>query len=149
MRLPAISALTLCVLSPPAHATPTTFGQVVGQAVLCMDAIDAPFFRSYLIKAFHQPYKTQGGAEWFSANTTLFGMNVTDIFVSIPGSRYVFVGALLASNAQKAARKITAATGVNYLSDGGQERSPAGGYLISYGSSRSKVFCVTRSTRWF
>ncbi|MDA8095331.1 MAG: hypothetical protein M0T84_15770 [Betaproteobacteria bacterium] len=149
MRLTALSALTLCVLSPLAHAAPTTFGQVVGQAVLCMDAIDAPFFRSYLTQAFHQPYKTQGGAEWFSANTTLFGVSVTDIFVSVPGSRYAFVGALLASNAQTAARRITAATGLAYAPDGAQERSPAGGYLISYGSSQSKLFCVTRSTRWF
>jgi len=50
---------------PAQAAPPSTFGTVVGNAVLCLDNLDNKYFYSYLTAAFGAPYKHDGGAFWF------------------------------------------------------------------------------------
>lgn len=49
---------------------PSTFGQVVGNAVLCIDQIDNKAFYAYLLTAFGPAYKHEGGAYWFRTDAT-------------------------------------------------------------------------------
>ena len=93
----AILLLVGAVAMPgQAGAMPTTFGPVVGNALLCVDDIDPAYFRRYLTDFLQPPYKTEGAAYWFKADTTLLGVKISDVFVSTEKTRYAFIGAVLA-----------------------------------------------------
>lgn len=143
----AILLLAGAVAMPgQAGAMPTTFGPVVGNALLCVDDIDPAYFRRYLTDFLQPPYKTEGAAYWFKADTTLLGVKISDVFVSTEKTRYAFIGAVMKDSLAAARDKIQQFTGVRFQPEGDDAtlRSPAGTYLISYGKDRSKIFCVKR-----
>ena len=50
-----------------AQAVPSTFGPVIGSALLCRSHLDNRTSTSYLTSAFGPSYKHEGGAFWFKA----------------------------------------------------------------------------------
>src|SRR3954469_14727727 len=94
-----LAAAWLCAL--PAGAAPSTFGPVIGNALLCRSHLDNAYFYSYLTAAFGPSYKHEGGAYWFKADGTLWGAPVSDVMVSDDSSELVFLGAVSDSTPDK------------------------------------------------
>ncbi|HZV67191.1 MAG TPA: hypothetical protein VFG03_20055, partial [Telluria sp.] len=93
LRAAAIAAAAL-LWTAPARAAPSTFGPVIGSALLCRSHLDNAYFYSYLSAAFGPSYKHEGGAYWFKADATLWGAPVTDVMVSDDTSELVFLAAV-------------------------------------------------------
>jgi len=81
-------AIFLCAtLSAEARAAgepPSTFGDTIGSALLCIDQIDPYYYWSYMKQYFGPPYKQEGGAYWFKVKATLWGANITEVLVCTP-----------------------------------------------------------------
>jgi hypothetical protein len=127
-------------------AVPSTFGTVIGNAILCLDHLDNQYFYSYLSNSFGAAYKREGGAYWFKTeDATLWGAPLTDVIVSDDSSRLVFVGAVLDMTPEKLEQSIIAASGLHYAKTDNSEfpvRESKPGSRIVYYSSQAKVFCV-------
>ena len=64
-------------------AMPTTFGTVIGSALLCRSHLDNHYFYSYLETAYGKPYKHEDGVYWFKTpDTTLWGSETKEVWVS-------------------------------------------------------------------
>ena len=125
-------------------AAPSTFGTVIGSALLCMDDIDNKSFYGYLTSAFGPAYKHEGGAYWFKAQGNLWSTNIIDVFVSDDSSPVKFVGAVADATPDKVADAILAASGVRYdVKDGSKfpVRTSRLGSTIVYFDKKSKVYC--------
>jgi hypothetical protein len=105
---------------------PSTFGQVVGNAVLCIDQIDNKAFYAYLLTAFGPAYKHEGGAYWFRTDATLWGAPITDVIVSDDTSPLVFMG-LRFNKLDNSAFPV---------------RGSVPGSKIVYFRSKAKVYCA-------
>ncbi|GAO35609.1 hypothetical protein SCT_1000 [Sulfuricella sp. T08] len=127
-------------------AAPTTFEPVIGSALLCNDQIDPVYFEDYLIRFFKKPYKTEGEAYWFKPDPSqrLYGLELTDIYVSTESSRYAFLGVIFKENLDTARKKMLDIKGVSYLPFSGDTvlRSAQGSFLIEYDNTKTKLYCV-------
>ncbi|MET3130831.1 hypothetical protein AAKU55_001089 [Oxalobacteraceae bacterium GrIS 1.11] len=140
-----LAACALLACAGGAQAVPSTFGTVVGNAVLCLDHIDNAYFYTYLSSAFGPFYKHEGGAYWFKADATLWGAPITDVIVSDDTSRLVFLGVVADTTPEKIDAAIVAAAGLHYIkSDAGQYpvRVSKPGSKIVYFKTKAKVFCA-------
>ena len=138
----AIGALAFAY---PVSAAPTTFPNVIGNALLCLDQVDPAFFKKYMTDFFQPPYKTEGEAYWFKVNNLLFGEKITDVFVSVESSQFAFLGVVIEDDQNTAKTKIENITGTRFIPEQRQAtllRSPVGSFLIQYGATGSKLFCV-------
>jgi hypothetical protein len=139
-----------CAFHFPAAAAPSTFGPVIGSALLCRSHLDNRYFQQYLTRAFGPSYKHEGGAFWFRAEATLWGAQVTDVILSDDSSAIVFVGAVTASAPEKLEEAIRAAVGVRHepadrSATPVRESSP--GSKIVYFNTKSKIFCAKYKQR--
>lgn len=129
--------------SPP---LPTTFGTIVGNALLCRDQIDNRYFYDYLVKAVGPSYKHDGGAWWFKTDTaTLWGIQVKELMVSDDTSALVFAGALLDATPEKLEQAIIDQVGVHYAkidSSAYPVREAKPGSRIVYADTKSKMYCA-------
>lgn len=135
--LPAVSAV--------AKAPPSTFGQVVGNAVLCVDHLDNKAFYAYLLKAFGPAYKHEGGAYWFRMEASLWGMPVTDVIVSDDTNPLVFMGVVADTTPEKLEPAIRAASGMGFRKADNSAfpvRASVPGSKIIYFGSKAKVYCA-------
>ena len=137
----------LLLLGLPASAlsAPSTFGPVIGSAILCRSHLDNAYFHSYLSAAFGPAYKHEGGAYWFKADGTLWGAPVSDIMISDDTSDLVFVGAVTETTPDKLAESIRGAAGVRYDAADASRfpvRASRPGGKIVYFNTRSKIFCA-------
>lgn len=142
---PILFAVFLAVICPPAEAVPSTFEPVIGNALLCQDNIDPPYFQDYLTTHFKAPYKTEGGAYWHKTDgVRLYGIEVTEIFVSTGADQVDFLGVVFNAKLSEARQKLLADRGVAFVADpdGKTLRSPPGSFLIEYNRTKSKLFCV-------
>lgn len=130
----------------PAIAAPTTFEPVIGSALLCQDQIDPAYFKDYLVRFYKNPYKTEGEAHWFKPDPEqkLYDMVLTDIFVSVEDSRYVFLGVVFRENLAAARKKMLDLKGIAFLPFSGEAvlRSAQGSFLIEYDKTQTKLYCV-------
>ena len=142
--LASILAIGALALAYPASAAPTTFPQVIGNALLCLDHIDPAFLKKYMTDFFQPPYKTEGEAYWFKVNNVLFGEKITDVFVSVESSQFAFLGVVIEDSQNTAKTKIEANTGTRFIPEQPNTtlRSPIGSFLIQYGATSSKLYCV-------
>lgn len=141
----------VCVLLAPgmsgiANAAPAAFGIEIGNALLCLNQLNSKYFYDYLFEAFGKPYKNEGGAYWFkSADSTLWGMEVTDVLVNSGSSPSEFIGAVVKGTPQELADAIDKGVGIRYtLEDNdkyAQRRSQAGS-VIAYANSKAKIYCA-------
>ena len=135
----------LCLASAGVTAAPSTFGPVIGSAVLCRSHLDNAYFYDYLSTAFGPSYKHEGGAYWFKADGVLWGATVTDIMVSDDSSDIIFVGAVTESAPDKLDEAIRAAVGVRHDATDKSAfpvRESRPGSKIVYFKTKSKVFCA-------
>lgn len=145
MSRAAFAGALLWICAPVAGAAPSTFGPVIGNALLCRSHLDNAYFYSYLSGAFGPSYKHEGGAWWFKADGTLWGATVTDVLVSDDTSELVFVGALTESTPAKLDEAIREAVGTRHraLDDSAfPVRVSAPGSRIVYFNDKSKIYCA-------
>jgi len=134
-----------CAVTPPAIAAPSTFGPVIGNALLCRSHLDNAYFYSYLSSAFGPSYKHEGGAWWFKAEGALWGAAVTDIMVSDDTSELVFVGAVTEATPEQLEEAIRAAAGMRHRAQDASAfpiRQSAPGSQIVYFKNQSKIYCA-------
>ena len=144
----ACAAVLLALLLPemtPASAAPSTFGPVIGNAVLCRSHLDNAYFHAYLSTAFGPSYKHADGAYWFKAEGTLWGTPVSEIIVSDDSSDIIFVGAVTDASPDKLEESIRASVGVGHAALDGSKfpvRASRPGSKIVYFNSKSKIYCA-------
>jgi hypothetical protein len=143
--------LVLAILAGAASAQtsdkqPSTFGPVIGGALLCRDQIDNKYFYSWLSSHFGAPYKHEGGAFWFrTGEATLWGAPVTEVMVSDDTSELVFLAAVAEVPTDQLEQSVRGAAGVRYPpADSSQYplRVSATGSKIAYYNSKSKIYCA-------
>jgi hypothetical protein len=141
----------LYLASGPASAQagdkqPSTFGPVIGSALLCRDQIDNKYFYSWLTAAFGAPYRHEGGAYWFrTGEATLWGTPVTEVMVSDDTSELVFVAAVAEAPPDQLEQAIRGAAGVRHLAADASPyplRISAPGSTIAYYNAKSKIYCA-------
>jgi len=138
-------AAVLAIAAGTAHAAPSTFGPVIGSALLCRSHLDNAYFQSYLSGAFGPSYKHEGGAYWFKAEGNLWGTQVTDILLSDDTSELVFVGAVTEATPDKLDEAIRATVGVRHLATDASAypvRESVPGSRIVYFKTKSKIYCA-------
>jgi hypothetical protein len=131
-----------CAVAP---AAPTTFGPVIGSALLCRSHLDNAYFHDYLSSAFGPSYKHEGGAYWFKADGNLWGAPVSDILLSDDTSDLVFVGAVSEVAPDKLDEAIRAAVGVRHVAADASAfpvRQSGPGSKIVYFKAKSKIYCA-------
>lgn len=138
-----------------AWSAPSTFGGVIGAAVLCLDQIDPAYHYRYLKEAFADPPQRREGAYWFkSGGAALWGLPVTEIFVSDGTSRFDFVGVVMESMPDKVVEAIAQKQRLGGWSHQALNESATPvrvaptGTAVVYFKGRSKVWCArTRLAR--
>jgi hypothetical protein len=142
-RLCVAAAFSLACAAAP--AAPTTFGPVIGSALLCRSHLDNAYFYSYLSTAFGPSYKHEGGAYWFKTDGNLWGAPVTDIMLSDDSTDLVFVGAVSELAPDKLDEAIRTVVGVRHdatdTSAYPVRRSRADSKIV-YFKTKSKIYCA-------
>lgn len=146
-------ALLLAAASPPLRAQPgekppSTFGTVLGSALLCRDHIENHYFYNWMQTAFGPPYKHEGGAFWFrTTDATLWGAEVSEVMVSDDTSQLVFVAAVAEVPPDQLEQSIRSAIGVRHLAADASAyplRVSSTGSTIAYyaAGNKSKIYCA-------
>lgn len=139
----ALGALALaCAQS---GAATSTFGPVIGSALLCRSHLDNHYFRDYLTQAFGPSYKREGGAYWFKLDASLWGAQVREVMVSDDSSEIVFVAALTDSTPEELAKSVRAASGTAFKAADASPyplRKSNPGSTIAYANAKSKIYCA-------
>lgn len=139
--------LLAAVLSFSAHAvTPTTFGTVIGSALLCNDqTVNQPFY-DYMVRFFGPPYKRDGGAWWFrTPDARLWDTEISEVMVSDDTWPLVFVGAVAETTPDLLEQAVTAQSGVRYAKIDNSRfpvRETRPGSRIVYFDRKSKIYCA-------
>lgn len=147
-----VSTLAVALLAPAcgvAQAAPSTFGPVIGAALLCHDQLENKRFHSYLTSAFGPSYKHEGGAWWFKGDATLWGKQVLDVMVSDDTDPLVFVAAVVEARPEELEEALQAAAGLRYkAADASQYplRVSNTGSVIAYHNGKSKIYCARYKT---
>jgi hypothetical protein len=139
------SAALACLAAPFAFAAPSTFGPVIGNALLCRSHLDNAYFYDYFTTAFGPSYKHEGGAFWFKSDGTLWGTPVTEVMVSDDTSELVFVGAVTEASPDKLDEAIRAAADIRHRPVDASQfpvRAAIPGSQIVYFNQKSKIYCV-------
>jgi hypothetical protein len=125
---------------------PSTFGPVIGSALLCRDEIDNKYFYSWLTTHFGAPYKHEGGAFWFrTGEATLWGAPVTEVMVGDDTSELSFLAAVAEVPPDQLEQAIRGAAGVRHLAADASSyplRISAPGSTIAYYNNKSKIYCA-------
>lgn len=136
---------TLLACGAAQAAPPSTFGTVIGNALLCLDQIDNAYFYTYLSTSFGPAYKREGGAYWFrTRDATLWGTDITEVIVSDDSNPLVFVGAVAEVTPEKLDQAIQTASGLHYRRADASAypvRQSNPGSTIVYFNTKSKVYC--------
>lgn len=123
---------------------PSTFGPVIGSALLCRSHLDNVYFHSYMTASFGPAYKHEGGAYWFKTDATLWGAAVKDVLVSDDSSEHVFIGAVTDSTPDELAQAIRSAAGQRHRAVDASQfplRVSVPGSTIAYHNTKSKIYC--------
>ncbi|OON63913.1 hypothetical protein B0920_11375 [Massilia sp. KIM] len=145
LHLPRLLAAGLALACVQAGAAPSTFGPVIGAALLCRSALDNAYFHDYLTKSFGPSYKREGGAYWFRTDATLWGAQVREVMVSDDSSKLVFIGAVTDSTPEELEKSVRAAAGVAFRpadSSPFPVRTSNPGSTIAYQNDKSKIYCA-------
>jgi hypothetical protein len=128
-----------------AQAVPSTFGPVIGSALLCRSQLDNAYFHSWLTSAFGPSRKHEGGAFWFKGEATLWGKQVLDVMVSDDTHPMVFLAAVVDAKPEELEEAIRAGAGVRHKAlDASQTplRVSTPGSVIAYHNGKSKIYCA-------
>lgn len=123
---------------------PSTFSQVVGNALLCRSHLDNRYFHDYLSSSFGPAYKREGGAYWFKVEATLWGAEVKEVMVSDDSADLVFIAALTESTPEALEGAIRTGAGIAYRALDASPyplRVSNPGSTIAYMNDKSKIYC--------
>ena len=124
---------------------PSTFGPVIGNALLCRSHLDNHYVHDYLTTAFGPAYKREGGAYWFKLEATLWGAEVKEVMVSDDSSELVFIAAITESTPEELEQGIRSAYGIVFkVADATPFplRVSNPGSTIAYMNDKSKIYCA-------
>lgn len=130
-------------------ATPSTFGNTVGNTLLCLNQLNSSFFYDYFQQAFGKPYKREGGAYWFKADANLWGAPVTDVLVNDEASNFSFIAAVADVTPEQLDEAVGNVMGIHHQKiEAGQTptRQAFPGSQIIYFKKKSKIFCA--KSKW-
>lgn len=140
-----LCTVSLLAATAQAGAVPTSFGPVIGQALLCLSELDAGFFYDYMVHAFGAPYKHEGNGYWFKAQGTLWGAPVVEILVSDKDSSQRFIAAVIEMTPEALAQTIADNIHVRFTPTSAYPNpvrvSQAGSNIVYY-QQRAKIFCA-------
>ncbi len=142
MLLAALAAPSFTV---SAQAMPSTFSQVVGNALLCRSHLENRYFHDYLTTSFGPAYKREGGAYWFRVEATLWGAEVKEVMVSDDTGELVFIAALTESTPEELEGAIRLDSGTAFRAVDASPfplRVSRLGSTIAYMNDKSKIYCV-------
>lgn len=145
MRRAAGVLLAFACSGAQAQALPSTFGPVIGGALLCRSQLDNAYFHSYLTTSFGPSYKHEGGAFWFKGDATLWGKQVLDVMVSDDTNPMVFIAAVIESKPEELEEAIRTSAGLRHKAvDASQYplRISNPGSVIAYHMGKSKIYCA-------
>jgi hypothetical protein len=134
-----------CSVDVATAAVPSTFGTVVGSALLCRDQIENTYFHSYLTSAFGPAYKHEGGAFWFKGEATLWGKPVQEVMVSDDTNPMVFLAAVVDAKPDELEEAVHGAVGIRHkAADASQYplRVSSASSVIAYQNGKSKIYCA-------
>jgi hypothetical protein len=139
--------LLAALVSPAVHAvTPTTFGTVIGGALLCNDQTSNQAFYDYMVRFFGPPYKRDGGAWWFrTPDARLWDTEISEVMVSDDTWPLVFVGAVAETTPDQLEQAVSAQSGVRYAKIDSSRfpvRETRPGSRIVYFDRKSKIYCA-------
>ena len=141
----AATGVLLALACCGVQAMPSTFGPVIGGALLCRNHLENAYFHSYLSTAFGPATKHEGGAYWFKGDATLWGKQVLEVMVSDDTHPMVFIAAVLDSKPEELEAAIHAAAGLRHkIVDAAQYplRVSNPGSVIAYHNDKSKIYCA-------
>jgi len=143
--LPLLAGLVLSCTAAGAGAAPSTFGPVIGSALLCRSQLDNAYFHAYLTESFGPAYKREGGAYWFRTEASLWGAKVEQVMVSDDTSAVVFVAAILEAKPDELEKSVRAAVGTPFRAADASRyplRKSIPGSTIAYANDKSKIYCA-------
>ncbi len=132
---------------PTAPPMPSTFNTTIGDALLCLDALDPAYFYQYLQTWFGAPYQHSGGGWWFRtpSNAKLWNVRITSIIVSDNTANLRFIAAETDVSTDKLAQAIHDAAGLVYQ-PGNPGKWPLlvsnTGSTIAWEQDKSKIYCA-------
>ena len=145
LLLPLLVGLVLACAAMGAGAAPSTFGPVIGSALLCRSQLDNAYFHAYLTESFGPAYKREGGAYWFRTEASLWGSKVEQVMVSDDTSAVVFVAAILEAKPDELEKSVRAAAGTPFRAADDSRyplRKSIPGSTIAYANDKSKIYCA-------
>lgn len=145
MLLPLLAGVVLACAATGAGAAPSTFGPVIGSALLCRSQLENAYFHAYLTEFFGPAYKREGGAYWFRTEASLWGAKVEQVMVSDDTSAVVFVAAILETKPDELEKSVRAAAGTPFRAVDGSRyplRKSIPGSTIAYANDKSKIYCA-------
>lgn len=141
-----VAGLALLALAGhAAQAAPSTFGPVIGSALLCRSQLDNAYFHSWLTTAFGPATRHEGGAFWFRGEATLWGKQVQEIMVSDDTNAMVFIAAVVDARPEELEEAIHGAVGIRHKpADASQYplRVSSASSVIAYQNGKSKIYCA-------
>lgn len=143
--LRAVLAATGAMAYAQAQAAPSTFGPVMGSALLCRSQLDNAYFHAYLTEHFGPSYKREGGAYWFRVDASLWGTQVREMMVSDDSSDIVFVGALADATPEELEKAVRQKAGIAFRPADASSyplRKSNPGSTIAYANDKSKIYCA-------
>ena len=128
-----------------AQAAPSTFGPVIGSALLCRSELDNAYFYRWMVDNFGPSYKREGGAFWFKVEAKLWGADVNEVMVSDDSSEVVFIAAVVDMAPDKLDEAIRVAAGPRHRAQDASRYPPREaqpGSQIVYFKEKSKIYCL-------
>ncbi|GLS03623.1 hypothetical protein GCM10007860_07680 [Chitiniphilus shinanonensis] len=123
---------------------PTHFGDRMEAALTCRSEFSTAHWRDYFRTYLGTPLRTWGEAEWFDAqNAVLAGNAAREVFVNLPESGALMVGALIPSPVADVRRNIEQRLSIRFEPLPG----PYPRYLSKFGSVL--VGLPNRQTKWY
>ena len=138
-------ALACTLAGSCVHAAPSTFGPLIGSALLCRSHLDNAHFHAWLSTAFGPAYKQEGGAHWFKVEATLWGKSVSEVMVSDDTHPTTFIAALVDGKPEELEEAVRAGAGLRHLPADASPfplRVSNPGSVIAYHNGKSKIYCA-------
>ncbi|WP_157670003.1 hypothetical protein [Chitinibacter sp. GC72] len=141
--------LTVAFFIPTTYAAvPSHFGDKVENALACRSEWSTDYWRSYFRQYLQQPIRTWGEAEWFDAQKAdLAGNQTEEVFVNVPESGALMVGALIKKPLSDVKKNIESRMGFAFVQLAGpypRWLSKFGSVLVEVGPEETKWYCA----RW-
>lgn len=136
----------LCLCGSLVLAQGSSFSTTVGTAVLCLDDLDPGFIHNYMAQ-LKPSYKREDGAYWFKTATDMFGVPVTEVFVSDGSTEHNFVGVISSMSPDEIVEALGngAPAGGVFMKDNAADRystySSANGSVVAFQGKNGKVYC--------